>query len=201
MTGWQSRLGRRLNERGRRRLLREVAGALALVAAVFVSWPFVIAEGADLRDRHRWAVAVCAVAGETRLCDWKSTLPAPGEGVSGVRGVWNGIGLKLSTSLAAAATDIDVPPGRYIVSVSADTPASAPAPEIRLSLRARGVPLASVELPGVVGRPPQRLAGVVEHLGGAMRVEVGAERLWLAPTFFDLPPIWVSDLKIEADVH
>jgi hypothetical protein len=34
-----------------------------------------------------------------------------------------------------------------------------------------------------------------------MRVELGAERLWLAPTFFDLGAVWASDLKIEADVH
>jgi hypothetical protein len=34
-----------------------------------------------------------------------------------------------------------------------------------------------------------------------LRVELHAERLWLAPTFFDLPRLWVSDLKIEADVH
>jgi 4-amino-4-deoxy-L-arabinose transferase-like glycosyltransferase len=194
-------VGGRFNERGRRRLLRELAGGLSLVVALFIGWPRLVAAGADLRERHRWAVAVCEVAGHAQICDWKSTVPAPGEGASAVRGVWNGVGLKLSTALAAAATDVDVPPGRYVVSVTADTPATAPAPEIRLSMRARGVTLASTTLPQPAGTAPARLSGVVEHLGGPMRVELGAERLWLAPTFYDLPAVWVSDLKIEADVH
>jgi 4-amino-4-deoxy-L-arabinose transferase-like glycosyltransferase len=191
----------RLNERGRRRLVRELAGAVALVVAVFVAWPRVVAAGADLRERYRWAVAVCEVAGHTRLCDWKPTVPSPGEGASSVRGVWNGVGLKLSTSLAATATDVDLPPGRYLVSVMADTASSSPSPEIRLSLRARGASLAETTMPQPDGAPPRRLFGSVEHLGGPMRVEIGAERIWVAPTFFDLPPVWISDLKIEAEVH
>jgi 4-amino-4-deoxy-L-arabinose transferase-like glycosyltransferase len=191
----------RLNERGRRRLLRELAGGLALVVLVLVGWPRVVAAGAELRERHRWAVSVCEVPGETRLCQWKPTVPAPGEGASPVRGVWNGVGLKLSTSLAAAATEIELPPGRYVVSVSADTAAPEAAPEMRLSLRARGVPLASASLPLPTGAPPARLSGVVEHLGGPLRVEIGAERVWVAPTFFDLPAVWASDLKIEAEGH
>ncbi len=194
-------LGRRFNERGRRRLARELVGGLALVVALFVAWPRVVAAGAELRDRHRWAAVVCDVAGHAQLCAWKPTVPAPGEGPSAVRGVWNGVGLKLSTALAAAATDVDVPPGRYVVTVMADTPEASPAPEIRLSLRARGVPLASTTLPQPAGAPPAALSGVVEHLGGPMRIELGAERLWLAPTFFDLGAVWASDLKIEADVH
>ncbi|HVZ72305.1 MAG TPA: hypothetical protein VHJ20_08015 [Polyangia bacterium] len=192
---------RRLNDRGRRRLGRELAGGVVLVGALLWSWPRFLAWGAELRERHRWAVAVCEVAGETRICEWRSTQPAPGEGPSSVRGVWNGVGLKLSTALAAAATDVDVPPGRYVVSVRADTAEPAASPEVRLSLRARGVPVDSTTLPAVAGVPPARLAGIVDHLGGPMRIEVAAERLWVAPTLFDLAPVWVSDLKIEAEVH
>ena len=28
-----------------------------------------------------------------------------------------------------------------------------------------------------------------------------AERIWATPTVFDLPTLWVSDLKIEAELH
>src|SRR5205085_6489025 len=79
-------VGRRFNERGRRRLGRELAGGLALVVAVFVAWPRLVAAGADLRERHRWAVAVCEIAGRTQICDWRPTVPGPGEGASAGRG-------------------------------------------------------------------------------------------------------------------
>ncbi|HEY2731160.1 MAG TPA: glycosyltransferase family 39 protein [Polyangia bacterium] len=193
--------GRRLNVRGRRRLLREAALALPVLVALFAGWPRLVAAGAELRDRHRWGVGVCHVEKQARLCAWRPTIPAPGEGRSGVRGVWDGIGLKLSTAIAAAATDVDVPPGKYRVSVVADTQLPGPSPEIRLTLGARGAALAEATLPAAPGTPPRRIEGVIEHLGGLLDVEVKAERLWTTPTFYDLPAVWISDLKIEADFH
>ena len=193
--------GRRLNVRGRRRLAREAIVGVVVITALFVGWPRLVAAGAELRDRHRWAVCLCSLEGHDRLCAWKPTIPAPGEGPSGVRGVWNGFGLKLSTALAAAATEVDVPAGRYRVSVTADSDIAGSTPEIRVTLTARGQALARTSLPSSAGNPSVRLSGVVEHLGGSLRVEIGTERVWTAPTFFDLPPVWISDLKIEADVH
>lgn len=193
--------GKRLNARGRRRLLREAVLALPAVLVLFVAWPRLIAAGADLRERHRWAVGVCHVEHETRLCPWRSTIPAPGEGPSPVQGVWDGFGLSLSTAIAAAATDVAVPPGRYRVAVLVDTNKPGPSPEIRVTLSAREAPLAETTLPNTPGVPPTRLEGAIEHPGGLMKVEVKAERLWTTPTQYDLPTVWISDLKIEADVH
>ena len=85
--------------------------------------------------------------------------------------------------------------------MTADTEIPAPAPEIRVTLSAHGERLASESLPAPAGTPPERLLGTVEHLGGSLRVEIGLERLWTTPVFFDLPPVWISDLKIEADIH
>jgi hypothetical protein len=192
---------RRLNQRGRRRLAREAALALAATVAVFVSWPRVVAAGADLRDRHRFGVGVCHVDAEARLCAWRPTVPAPGEGASPVRGVWDGFGLQLSTALAGAATDVELPPGKFRVSVVADTRVPAPAPEIRLTLSGHASKLAELLLPAPAGTPPERIGGIVEHLGGPLHVEVAAERLWTTPTRFDLPAVWISDLKIEAEVR
>jgi 4-amino-4-deoxy-L-arabinose transferase-like glycosyltransferase len=199
--GTRDLVGRRLNARGRRRIVREAIVGSLVVAALFVAWPRVVAAGAQLRDGHRWAVSVCRVEGRDRLCSWRATIPAPGEGVSGVRGVWNGMGLKLSTALAAAATDVALPPGRYRVSLVADTVRPAPAPEVRLDLQVNARAIASVGLPLAAGRSPAPLEGVVEHQGGTLRVEVHAERIWITPIFFDLPTLWVSDLKIEAQLH
>jgi 4-amino-4-deoxy-L-arabinose transferase-like glycosyltransferase len=191
----------RLNARGRRRILREVVPGSLAVAALFFAWPRFVAAGSQVRDLHRWAVAVCRIDGRDRLCSWRSTIPAPGEGPSGVRGVWNGLGLKLSTALAAVATDVDLPPGRYRVSVTADATRPAPSPEVQLDLQASGRTIASAGLPLPVGAAPARLEGVMEHTGGNLRIEVHAERIWITPTAFDLPTLWVSDLKIEAELH
>src|SRR5262249_1746240 len=127
---------RRLNARGRRRFLRESALGLAAVIVIFVAWPRLVAGGEELRDHHRWGVSVCHVLEQARLCSWRATIPAPGEGVSPVHGVWDGVGLQLSTALAGAKTDVDVPPGKYRVSFLADTASPMPGPEIRLTLSA-----------------------------------------------------------------
>jgi 4-amino-4-deoxy-L-arabinose transferase-like glycosyltransferase len=191
----------RLNARGRRRFLREAALGLAAVVVLFAAWPRAVAAGADLRDRHRWGVGVCHVGQEARLCSWRATIPAPGEGVSPVRGVWDGIGLQLSTALAGAKTDVDVPPGKYRISFLADTATPMPAPEIRLTLGARKTQLAEVTLPAPAGTAPARVEGTVEHIGGLLDIDVRIERLWTTPTQYALPAIWISDLKIEAEVR
>jgi 4-amino-4-deoxy-L-arabinose transferase-like glycosyltransferase len=203
MQGGRDLALRRFNARGRRRLLREtLLGALA-IAVLFLGWPRLVAAAAQLRDRHRWAVSVCEVVGQTRLCQWRATIPESGEGLSPLRGVWNGFGLKLTTALAGAATDLDVAPGRYRISVVADTAFAAPRPEARLTLHARGGVLASTTLPAAAGAPPDVLAGVVDHMGGNLRIELVAERLWPSPSpiVIAIPPLWVSDIKIESDLH
>jgi 4-amino-4-deoxy-L-arabinose transferase-like glycosyltransferase len=199
--GLRDLVARRLNVRGRRRILREAVLSLAAVVVVLAGWPRLMATGAELRDHHRWGVCVCHVGAEARLCSWRATLPAPGEGSSPVRGVWDGVGLQLSTAMAGAATDVDVPPGRYRVSFVADTAVPAPAPEIRLAVSARKVPLAEALLPTPAGTPPTRIEGTVEHLGGLLDIEVRAERLWTTPSRYSLPAVWISDIKIEADVR
>jgi hypothetical protein len=103
--------------------------------------------------------------------------------------------------MAAAATEVDVPPGRYRVTVTADSDIAGQTPEIQVTLKAHGDVLGTAPLPPPAGRPSQLLSGVVEHLGGTLRLEIGAERVWTTPSFFDLPAVWISDLKIEADVH
>jgi 4-amino-4-deoxy-L-arabinose transferase-like glycosyltransferase len=193
---------RRFTQRGRLRFLRETALALAVLLAVFAGWPRLVEAAAELRERHRWAASVCQVAGRGRICLWRATIPAPGEGPSGVRGVWDGLGLQVSTSFAAAATDVALPAGRYRVSLRADTVVSSSAdPDARLDLRANGVTLASVSLPAPAGTPPARLTGIVDHAGGNLRVELYAERIWPSPLFVRLPTLWASDLKIETEVH
>jgi len=193
---------RRLTQRGRRRFLRESAVSLGAVVVLFVIWPRLMAAGAELRDGHRWAVSVCHVDGQARLCSWRATIPAPGEGLSPVRGVWDGVGLKLSTALVAAKTDVAVPPGKYRVSLIADTAQPGPSPEIRLTVSARKTPLVNATLPMRLRTSAlARLEGTIDHPGGLLDIELRAERIWTTPTRYDLPAVWISDLKIEAEVR
>ena len=162
-------------------------------------WPRLVAAGAELRDRHRWGVGVCHVEEQARLCAWRPTIPAPGEGRSGVRGVWDGIGLKLSTAIAAAATDVDVPPGKYRVSLLAACAAAGPAPggDSRWGRAARPQ-----------GRHAPRAPGGASCASRASSSTSGVSSTSRSrPTPLDdahsddLPAVWISDLKIEADFH
>ena len=79
----------------RRRVAIEGLVAGGILALLFVGWPRAISAGTTLRERNRWAVCVCEVAGAKRLCDVRATEPPPGEAPSPVRGVWDGFGLRL----------------------------------------------------------------------------------------------------------
>lgn len=191
----------RFNARGRRRFLRELVLILVGAAVLFSAWPYAMAAGTSLRDRYRWAVCVCDVEGHSRLCEVRAIVPAPGEGKSPVHGVWDGFGLTLASGLAGAATDVALPPGRYRISVLVDTAVPAERPEARLALRARGTVLGTTDLPRPASTTPERVSGVVEHLGGLLRIEVVAERSWPSPVFVEVPTLWITDIRIESELR
>jgi hypothetical protein len=193
--GVRDAIMRRLNDRGRRRLAREALLGLVLVAGVFAGWRELLEWSARLRETHRWGVAVCHMPERDRLCEWRPTIPAPGEGASGVRGVWDGIGLRVTTALAAAATQVHLAPGRYRVSVRAQGAAPGSIADARITLKVGGAALAEAEVPAP---EPRLLAGNFEHRGGILEVEALAERL---STIGPSPTVWLSDLKIEAEFH
>jgi 4-amino-4-deoxy-L-arabinose transferase-like glycosyltransferase len=192
---------RRLNARGRRRFGREALGATLVIGAVFGGWLWLLDAAAQLRARHRWGVCVCTVQDQRGLCAFRPTAPPPGEGVSPVRGVWNGIGLALTTEPASAATDIELPPGRYRISARADAAGGAARPSARLELRAREGTLGTAMLPRPTGDPPVPLAGVVDHLGGSLRIEVAAQALSTPSMFVDVPTLWISDIQVEGPLR
>ncbi|HVR63240.1 MAG TPA: glycosyltransferase family 39 protein, partial [Polyangia bacterium] len=91
----------------RPRALRPLVAAALAVALLFAGWPWLVAAGTRLRDRHRWAVTVCDVNQRSRLCAWKPAQPAPGRGLSPVHGVWDGLGLTLPAGESAVAAALD----------------------------------------------------------------------------------------------
>jgi 4-amino-4-deoxy-L-arabinose transferase-like glycosyltransferase len=192
----------------RRRVAIEGLVAGAFLALLFVGWPRAVSAGASLRDRNRWAVCVCEVAGARRLCDVRATEPPPGEAPSPVRGVWDGFGLRLSGARAAGAFDVDLPPGRYRVSMRAE--AVGPAVRAAVDLRADEAKLAQAGWP--MDATPVTLTGVVRHAGGKLHVEVATSREMPAPVASAVPlgyrnatttdgggSLWMSAIEVEPD--
>ena len=178
----------------RRRVAIEGLVSGVILALLFVGWPRAISAGTTLRERNRWAVCVCEVAGAKRLCDVRATEPPPGEAPSPVRGVWDGFGLRLSGARAAAAFDLDLPPGAYRVSMRGE--GAGPALRAAVDLAADGTNLAQVGWP--TEATPVTLAGLVVHAGGKLHVELGASRG--LPTGTDGGgTLWISAIEVEPD--
>jgi 4-amino-4-deoxy-L-arabinose transferase-like glycosyltransferase len=178
----------------RRRLAIQALVAGGIVALIFVGWPRLTSAGTTLRERNRWAVCVCEVAGAKRLCDVRATEPPPGEAPSPVRGVWDGFGLRLSGARAAAAFDLDLPPGRYRISMRAE--AVGPPVRAAVDLAADGANLAQTSWP--TEATPVTLTGTAPHASGKLHVELGTSRGIPASTDGG-GTLWISAIKVEPD--
>ena len=188
-------LFRRRAAAARRRVAIEGLVAGGILALLFVGWPRAISAGTALRERNRWAVCVCEVAGAKRLCDVRATEPPPGEAPSPVRGVWDGFGLRLAGARAAAAFDLDLPPGRYRVSMRAEadragdpTPPSTWRPTGPIWHRPVGRPR----------RYPSHSAASSSTPAESCTWSVGTSRG--IPTSTDgAGTLWISAIKVEPD--
>jgi len=180
----------------RARLRETIAVALA-VAVLLLGWPALIRAGSRLRDRHRWAVSACQVGENSTLCNWRATERAAGA-ASPVRGVWNGVGLRVpvgSPAAVAAATEVDLTPGRYRIRARADR---LPAAAAHLRLDAGGKPVATTSWTDDEPADTVRdLEGVVDHAGVSLRLELRVEAA--APDAGRASTVWLSDIRIEPD--
>jgi len=184
--------------RPERAQLREAIAVALAVVALLVGWPALVRAGAGLRDRHRWAVSVCHDGDKTMLCNWRATDRGGGES-SPVRGVWNGVGLRIRdgspATAVAAATEIELPPGRYRITARADRlpPAAA-----RLQLESEDQTIATAEWTADNPADAARnVEGVVDHDAGKLRLEMRAEAS--APDENRGSTVWLSDIRIEHD--
>jgi hypothetical protein len=197
-------LARRAIDRHRRpHLIVEAVGAAFAIAITFLGWPRLIAAGARLRDTHRWAVSVCSVEKSKRLCSWKMVQPPPGSASSPLRGVWDGVGLRLAASPAAAETALDLAPGRYRIGVRADIApvvdaarGGSAAENAEVVLSADGAELARAPSPTDGAAIP--LMGVVTHAGGKLQIQIRVTGDFL-PDVFPQAALWISDIAVETD--
>jgi len=191
-------VARRAIDRHRRpRLPLEVVTSAIVIGALFWGWPRLLAAGERARVRHRWAACVCKIDGVERVCAFRPTLPAPGQGTSPVRGVWDGFGLRLTEASVAAAALLELPAGSYRISAQAEAAGAMRLPTA-IELRAGTATLARVASPA--GTTPITLAGVVAHPGGKLRLELAAGRE-SAPNTDEIPTLWFSQIAVEPDRH
>jgi hypothetical protein len=159
-----------IDRQRRPRLLYEGVLAPIVIAALFIGWPRMLAAGARLRAEHRWAVAVCDVEGAKRICEFRPVL-VPGQ-ESPLRGTWDGFGLRLipPATTATATTDIDLPAGKYAVSMRVEC-GDRCLEDAKISLIAGS----DVLLPNMLWPPPGEFVAMripVTHAGGKLHLEV-----------------------------
>jgi 4-amino-4-deoxy-L-arabinose transferase-like glycosyltransferase len=159
---------------------REGMLAAVALALIFAGWPALSWAGGALRDRHRWAAHVCHVSGRAQICKWGR---AGGAGSSGIRGVWNGLGVAAG---ASARLDVPAPAGRLRVRASIDV--ASPRPATGPALFRVGAAVRALA--------PEALAGAaipveleVDHPGGPLALTLTGVNSG--------PRVWLSELRIE----
>jgi 4-amino-4-deoxy-L-arabinose transferase-like glycosyltransferase len=199
--------------------------AIAAVALVVVLLGYTTARmtGTRLRARHRWAVTVCHLpdARQPQLCAWRRR-PRPGVGDSPVRGVWDGVGVRLAASRGGAGTDLwgsvetdlSLPAGRYHVHAALalthprtsvdDAGVDPPSPALpSVALRVGATVFARALFTSPSGSRRSRadddtavIEGVFDHPGGALALDVEVESPG-SGSIFDGKTLWISDLSVE----
>jgi 4-amino-4-deoxy-L-arabinose transferase-like glycosyltransferase len=185
------------------RLHVEAAFSALAVAVVFLGWPRLLAAGERLRDRHRFAVCVCSVEGAKHVCAFRPTDPPPGEAPSPVRGVWDGFGLRALAPRTAAATTLELSPGKYRVAIRAESAGPAPGANAAVELSAASRAQASVRLarvPWPDAGTLVTLGGVIEHAGGPLHVEVAVCQDFL-PVSDGHAALWTSMITVEREAR
>ena len=132
--------------------------AALVIALLFVGWPRHAGGGRAAARRSTAGRPPSAPStGAPRVCAFRATLPAPGQGASPVRGVWDGFGLRLAPPAVAAATDLDLPAGKYSVSMRVE----------RAGVVARRAPRWRCIVGGAeIKRTPWPATGLTDRAGG-----------------------------------
>ena len=201
---------RRMSQAGR----WEAGLSLGLIITIFVGAPARAWAGGKLREHHRWAVQVCRVDQQARVCSWRSTGSHADDDTPGVRGVWNGVGLAIPASApdrareTAAETELDLPPGDYAIEASLDIAPLDAATNIssgEFSMQVGTEASATVSLASVAQATressPWPLRIEAHHSGGKLPVQA---RIAIPP---GAPPtplpgrLWVNEIAVESLPH
>lgn len=178
----------------------------AAVVLVFALWVVMLAAGAALRARTRWAVSVCSypTATETHLCNWRRRSPAGGP--SPVRGVWDGVGLRIGGPAAddvaaSAITTLPLDSGRYRLRARLSVLGAGAGPDVVVAVTEGQGTVARVLVPrnpeaAAAKNPDVFIERIFDHDGGdvalGLNVEPGA-----VGAIPDGATVWFSQLVVE----
>lgn len=212
---WLADLGRAL---AARRTLAPAVSREALIAggltlAVLIAWPLSLRAGEALRERHRWAVQVCRVDGQARLCKWRAASRERPNTTdrSGLRGVWNGVGVLAPPAKGelpgeiTVESEIALEPGKYRLQATIDVApavAGTPGPTGRAEFGLGRDPMRIiVDLAEVRGLTAAGKSVAwdreVDHAGGPLAVWIHVSS-WPQPGVGAIAParLWLSDLSL-----
>ena len=185
-----------IDRQRRPRLLYEGVLAAAAIVGLFVGWPKMLAAGTRLRTEHRWAVAACSVDGARQVCEFRPVLvkgqPSP------VRGTWDGFGIRLTpgSTTAAATTDIDLPAGKYRISMRVDCGDRCP-DGAEIALSADGVELRRMPWPAP-GSIVALVVPVTQAGGGKLHLEIRIDGKNLNREE-GVAALWIAAFEVESD--
>lgn len=212
-----------------------VAASVALGAAAltFATWHLALTGARRLRERHRWAATVCHAPAEgghqapgqatPRICAWRSAGISPFPH-SPVRGVWDGVGLALRSSIdsradarsrlgdapVAATTTLLLPGGRYRISGDLTLSGGQPGDTVSVMLSATDRVIVRTILgpasrdnlgdvppkPGSSAFSTVAAEGVIDHDGGLLTIRLGAHAT-AGARGGGAPTVWLTRLRVE----
>ncbi|MEA2698775.1 MAG: hypothetical protein QOI66_3046 [Myxococcales bacterium] len=182
------------DQRARRQAAVAAGLTVILLGAALWAAPRLLAGGARLRNRHRWAVVPWTVDGQTRLARWRRTAVdlarEPGGGI--LAGAPDGVRLR-PHPVTSAQVEVwldggDLPPGDYrLESTLAGDPAAvnarAAASTLTVTTGAPGVsPLSFTVARDATAEA--NVAGIVHHMGGPFHLTVTGSGMdiWITNT-------------------
>ena len=183
---------------------REVALVVGFAALVFAAAPALAWAGGRLREHHRWAVDECVVAGRPQFCKWRMLGSAGNlDGRTGLRGVWNGVGIAMASAApyAAVETEMLLAPGDYALSAALDlAPVDGAHANGTVMLLGNGQPLLpAISLADIARRSSggQTVAwsATCRHADGPLRFRMQVE-VSSPPGLVTSAHVWLSDLRV-----
>jgi 4-amino-4-deoxy-L-arabinose transferase-like glycosyltransferase len=203
---------------GRRRFLGDARvwlGLVVTVLSVFALWAALVATGAALRARTRWAVSLCSypTAAETHLCNWRRRLPVGGP--SPLRGAWDGVGLLIRQRsaqdvAASARTVFPLEEGRYHLRARVAVVGAGVGPDVVVAVtteqgtvartlvprRPQSVPAGARDQADSRDLPSFLLEGTFDHPGGPLALDVNVEP-GAVGSIPEGATVWFSQLVVE----
>lgn len=91
------------------RFKRELVFPIVIACVLYSLAHLTLFAAGQLREAHRWSVHECTLDGKAAFCQWRPTTPGiRPDGLPTLKGVWNGIGISLSSTADQPTISVDL---------------------------------------------------------------------------------------------